>query len=86
MPVLILAGSGDKIVFKRNAERLQASIPDSVLQVVEGAGHMVHHSAPRQVVEAIQQVAAASAGVPAAASREPVVPLRAAPKGLAEAA
>ena len=86
MPVLIMAGSGDKIVFKRNAERLQASIPDSVLQVVEGAGHMVHHSAPRQVVEAIQQVAAASAGVPAAASREPVVPLRAAPEALAEAA
>jgi pimeloyl-ACP methyl ester carboxylesterase len=86
MPTLIMAGSGDKIVFKRNAERLQASIPGSVLRVVEGAGHMVHHSAPREVVQAIQQVAAASAGVPAAASHERVVPLRAAPEGLAEAA
>ena len=86
MPVLIMAGSGDKIVFKRNAERLQASIPGSVLQVIEGAGHMVHHSAPRQVAEAIRQVAAASAGVPAATSREPAVPLRAVPEGLAEAA
>jgi pimeloyl-ACP methyl ester carboxylesterase len=86
MPVLIMAGSGDKIVFKRNAERLQASIPGSDLRVVEGAGHMVHHSAPRRVVEAIRSVAAASAGVPAAASREPAGPLRAVPAGLAEAA
>jgi hypothetical protein len=81
-----MAGSGDKIVFKRNAERLQASIPGSVLRIVEGVGHMVHHSVPGQVVEAIQQVAAASAGVPAAAARESAVPLRAVPEGLAEAA
>jgi pimeloyl-ACP methyl ester carboxylesterase len=86
MPALIMAGSGDKIVFKRNAERLQASIPGSVLRIVEGAGHMVHHSAPRQVVEAIRQVAAASAEAFAEALQGPAPPLRAAPEGLARAA
>ena len=86
MPVLIMAGSGDKIVFKRNAERLRAAIPGSVLQVVKGAGHMVHHSVPGQVVEAIQQVAAASAGAPTGAPRAPAVPRPAHSERLAEAA
>ena len=56
MPVVIMAADGDKVVFKRSAERLQASIKGSVLRVVKGAGHMVHHLAPRQVVEAIESV------------------------------
>ena len=82
MPVVIMAGDGDKVVFKRKAERLQASIPGSVLQIVKGAGHMVHHSAPRQVVEAIQRVAGASAE----ASRVPALPLQAVPETSAQAA
>ena len=86
MPVLIMAGSGDKIVFKRNAERLQASIPGSVLRIVEGAGHMVHHSAPRQVVEGIRSIAGTSAKLPAGALREPAMPIRAASEGLVRAA
>ena len=86
MRVLIMAGSGDKIVFKRNAERLQASIPGSVLRIVEGAGHMVHHSAPRQVVEGIRLIAGKSAKLPAGALREPAMPLPAASEGLARAA
>ena len=86
MPVLVMAGSGDKVVFKRNAERLHAEVQGSVLRVVEGAGHMVHHSAPRQVVEAIRSIAATSAEVPAGASREPAMPIRAVPEGLAGAA
>ena len=48
---------------------------------------MVHHSVPGQVVEAIQQVAAASVGAPAGgASGGPAAPLQAIPEGLAEAA
>jgi pimeloyl-ACP methyl ester carboxylesterase len=86
MPVLIMAGSGDKVVRKRSAERLHAAIPGSVLRIVEGAGHMVHHSAPRQVVEAIRSIAGTSAKVPAGALRAPAMPLRAVPEGLAEAA
>jgi pimeloyl-ACP methyl ester carboxylesterase len=86
MPVLIMAGSGDKIVFKRNAERLQASIPGSVLQVIEGAGHMVHHSAPRKVVEAVRQVVSASARRSPEALHGGAMPLQAAAEQLAQAA
>ncbi len=70
MPVVIMAGDGDKVVFKRSAERLQASIKGSILRVVNGAGHMVHHLAPRQVVEAIESVGVASRAAlkPAAAA------------------
>ncbi|WP_218127571.1 alpha/beta fold hydrolase [Belnapia rosea] len=64
MPVVIMAGEGDKVVFARRAKQLQARIPGSVLRIVKGAGHMVHHSAPRQVVEAVQLVTGASAGAP----------------------
>src|SRR5215213_9503150 len=53
LPVAILAGDGDKIVSPRLAERLRAAIPGSSLQIVAGAGHMVHHVATDQVVEAI---------------------------------
>ena len=57
LPVIIIAGDGDKIVFRRNAEQLHDSITGSVLQIIKGAGHMVHHLAPRQVAEAIDRVA-----------------------------
>ena len=86
MPVAIVAGSGDKVVRKRSAERSHTEIPGSVLRVVEGAGHMVHHSAPRQVLEAIRSIAGTSTKMPARALREPAVPLRVVPEGLAEAA
>lgn len=64
MPVAIVAGSGDKVVLKRAAERLHAAIPGSALRIVEGAGHMVHHSAPAEVVETIRSVAAVAIGTP----------------------
>ena len=64
LPVAIMAGDGDKIVSYRLAERLQAALPGSTLQIVEGAGHMVHHVATDQVVAAIEAVAERS-GAPA---------------------
>ncbi|HYZ21660.1 MAG TPA: alpha/beta hydrolase, partial [Rhodopila sp.] len=60
LPVIIIAGDGDKVVFKRRSEQLRDSIPGSVLQTVKGAGHMVHHLAPRQVAEAVESVAKAA--------------------------
>ena len=86
MPVLIMAGSGDEVVRKRGAERLHAEIPGSVLRIDEGAGHMVHHSAPRHVVEAARSIAGTAAKPPAGARRAPAMPARAVPEGLAEAA
>ena len=57
LPVIIIAGDGDKVVFKRRSERLRDSIPGSLLQIINGAGHMVHHLAARQVAEAVESVA-----------------------------
>jgi pimeloyl-ACP methyl ester carboxylesterase len=56
LPVVIMAGEGDKVVFKRRAEQLRAAIKGSVLYVIQGAGHMVHHQATRQVAEAVEAV------------------------------
>ena len=79
LPVVIIAGDGDKVVFKRRSEYLAASIPGSVLQIVKGAGHMVHHLAARQVARAIEDVAEASrtqervpAGLPEPIAYEPL--------------
>ena len=55
-----MAGDGDKIVSYHLAERLRAAMPDSTLQIVAGAGHMVHHVATDQVVEAILAVTGTS--------------------------
>ncbi|HEY0183340.1 MAG TPA: alpha/beta hydrolase [Rhodopila sp.] len=60
LPVIIIAGDGDKIVFKRRSEQLRDSIPGSILEIVKHAGHMVHHLVPRQVAEAVERVAEAS--------------------------
>lgn len=57
VPVVIIAGEGDKVVFKRMSERVNACLSHSVLHIIKGAGHMVHHFAPLQVAEAIESVA-----------------------------
>jgi pimeloyl-ACP methyl ester carboxylesterase len=62
MPVVIMAGDGDKVVFYRLAERLQASIKGSVLHIVKDAGHMIHHLVPGQVADAVEAVTPASSG------------------------
>jgi pimeloyl-ACP methyl ester carboxylesterase len=56
LPVVIIAGEGDKVVFKRRAEQLKAAVKGSVLYVVQGAGHMIHYQATRQVTEAVEAV------------------------------
>jgi pimeloyl-ACP methyl ester carboxylesterase len=74
LPVVIIAGDGDRIVFKRRSKQLRDSIPGSRLEIVKGAGHMVHHVAARQVARAVESViqscltpASAAAGVAALA-------------------
>jgi pimeloyl-ACP methyl ester carboxylesterase len=56
LPVAIIAGDGDKVVFKRRSERLQATIPGSTLQIIKGAGHMVHHFASAQIAETVESM------------------------------
>jgi pimeloyl-ACP methyl ester carboxylesterase len=60
MPVMILAGADDRIVdVGRQAARLHQELPQSELRVLPGLGHMLHHSVPARVVEAIHTVASA---------------------------
>jgi pimeloyl-ACP methyl ester carboxylesterase len=65
IPVAIVAGSGDKVVSPDHAERLRGAVPDATLRIVEGTGHMVHHVATQQVVEAIEEVASRAKPAPA---------------------
>lgn len=60
LPVVILAGDGDKVVALGQAERLQAALPHASLRIVRGAGHMVHHLAQREVVHAVECVGGAA--------------------------
>jgi pimeloyl-ACP methyl ester carboxylesterase len=64
VPVAIVAGNGDKVVSPDHAEQLRVAVPDGTLRTVEGAGHMVHHVATEQVVQAIEEVARRSEPVP----------------------
>jgi pimeloyl-ACP methyl ester carboxylesterase len=55
LPVTIVAGESDAIVETSSQARpLHKAIPQSRLIVVEGAGHMVHHTAPDQVIAAVR--------------------------------
>ena len=58
LPVVIVTGGDDQIVdVGRQSERLHQEIPGSEFIRVPGAGHMVHHLAPDQVVAAIDRTA-----------------------------
>ena len=54
MPVAILAGADDKVIdVEAHSARLHRELAGSTLAVVAGAGHMVHHAAPDDVVAAV---------------------------------
>lgn len=55
LPVTIVAGRGDRLVdTSTQAERLHKDLPHSSLTIVDGAGHMVHHTAPDEVAAALR--------------------------------
>lgn len=57
VPVLIVAGDGDKAVdYEGHAMRLHDDIPGSRLRIFPHTGHMVHHVHPDAVVQAIEEV------------------------------
>jgi pimeloyl-ACP methyl ester carboxylesterase len=63
IPVAVVAGLGDKIVdCDRQAGRLGAELPQSMLRKVPDAGHMIHHIVPEQVAAVILDVARAAFG------------------------
>lgn len=60
MPVAIVAGAGDKMVdLATQAVRLHRVLQNSSLHVVQDCGHMVHHTAPSEVMSAVETVAQA---------------------------
>ena len=55
MPVRIISGDQDQIVgIDQHARRLATRLPNSMLDIVAGAGHMVHHAAPEKIVRAAE--------------------------------
>jgi pimeloyl-ACP methyl ester carboxylesterase len=58
MAVVIVTGADDQIAdARRQSERLHQKLPRSEFIRVPGAGHMIHHLAPHQVVAAIDRLA-----------------------------
>lgn len=57
-PTVIMAGDADRIVtIERQSQRLHAALPGSRLDVLNGAGHMIHHLDPARIVRAIDLIA-----------------------------
>jgi pimeloyl-ACP methyl ester carboxylesterase len=57
-PVGIVTGSHDQVVDPASQSwRLHCNVPGSLFHSVRGAGHMVHHHAPAEVVSMINRVA-----------------------------
>ncbi|MFZ0851029.1 MAG: alpha/beta hydrolase [Hyphomicrobiaceae bacterium] len=57
-PTVVMAGDADRIVnIERQAQRLHGAIPGSRLDVLNGAGHMIHHADPGRLVRAIDLIA-----------------------------
>ncbi|CAN5196696.1 alpha/beta hydrolase [soil metagenome] len=57
MPILIMAGSGDRIVSpKKNAQRLHDELPHSELRIKEGIGHMIHYACADEIAAAIRSL------------------------------
>ncbi len=58
IPVTVIAGRGDKVVPpSEQSERLSRALRRGRLIMVEGAGHMVHHTAADQVASEIRTAA-----------------------------
>ncbi len=80
VPVTIIAGSDDQIVdVGRQSERLHHEIPGSHLLRIPGAGHMVHHTAPDQVVNAILKAVQREETAPSLAPSEPALSIGVSP-------
>jgi pimeloyl-ACP methyl ester carboxylesterase len=61
MPTAIVAGLGDRVVnFERQSARLYRVVPRSTLRSFPRAGHMIHHSAPGQIVGVIRDMVRAT--------------------------
>lgn len=68
-PTAILAGPGDTVVrTDRHAVPVAQTLPNAELELIEGAGHNLHHHHPERVAEAVRAVARRAGLAPAGAS------------------
>lgn len=54
VPALVLCGSDDRITPAADAEELSGLMPQAVLKIIPGAGHMAMLEAPREFNEAVK--------------------------------
>jgi pimeloyl-ACP methyl ester carboxylesterase len=54
-PTMILSGNEDQLSPSKDMYALQASIPDSTLEIIAGAGHFLPLEDPRQTADIVQQ-------------------------------
>jgi pimeloyl-ACP methyl ester carboxylesterase len=60
-PIHVLTGSADRIVDpERQGKALARLLPESRRTEIRGAGHMLHHTHPDTLIEAIEEAAAAA--------------------------
>ncbi len=51
MPVLLVWGDKDRLVFVKGAQRVLDAVPDSRLELLEGVGHCPQLESPERFVE-----------------------------------
>jgi len=57
-PTVIMSGDADGIVdVDRQARRLHGAVPGSRIDILRGAGHMIHHLDPGRMIRAIDLIA-----------------------------
>ncbi|MGE5525283.1 MAG: alpha/beta fold hydrolase [Rhodospirillaceae bacterium] len=62
VPLHIVVGDADRFSDVAQSERLHRDTPGSHLHTIRGAGHMIHHVAPDEVLAAIDHAAGPSPG------------------------
>ena len=56
LPIVIIAGANEQVAdVGRQSERLHRALPQSEFILVPGMGHMIHHLAPKQVIQAVDR-------------------------------
>lgn len=69
VPVVIITGADDQVAdVDRQSARLHHELPESEFMSLPGIGHMIHHLAPNEVIEAIDRAAYRSSKQPQARS------------------
>ena len=51
VPVLLVWGDRDRLVFHRGADRVLSEVPDARLELIEGIGHRPQVEVPERVTE-----------------------------------